>query len=202
MGCAYEILEISVNSEEAKNTFIKVFNAKMKDYLGDWELEKSDFLELKAEYHCKIDDEPLFNYPVQDDLIDTVMEFIEAIPSVKCSSYYYFDGTGGTGYIRLNYDKNVLTLTRKEPEEGLRNSCYVLTEGVWADKNENKCFLIENGCLKKYNGNFKDVIIPDEVTSIGHFAFQKCRGIISVTIPNSTTSIGWSHSQDAQNLKA
>ena len=86
--------------------------------------------------------DPLFNFPVQDELIDTVMEFIEAIPSVKCSSYYYCDGTGGTGYIRLNYDKSVLALTRKEPEVGLRSSCYVLTEGVWVDENENKCFLI------------------------------------------------------------
>ena len=36
------------------------------------------------------------------------------------------------------------------------------------------------------------VTIPNSVTSIDDFAFHGCRGLTSVTIPNSVTSIGWS----------
>jgi predicted small secreted protein len=34
------------------------------------------------------------------------------------------------------------------------------------------------------------VTIPNSVTSIGNYAFVNCRGLTSVTIPNSVTSIG------------
>ena len=35
-----------------------------------------------------------------------------------------------------------------------------------------------------------DLVIPDDVTRIGSFAFYSCSGLTSVTIPNSVTSIG------------
>ena len=49
--------------------------------------------------------------------------------------------------------------------------------------------------IKKYIGNAKDVVIPSlidgkRVTSIGNFAFLRCTGLTSVTIPDSVTSIG------------
>ena len=44
-------------------------------------------------------------------------------------------------------------------------------------------------------GNPTDIIIPDQieelpVTSVGDSAFSECRGLTSITIPNSVTSIG------------
>ena len=35
-----------------------------------------------------------------------------------------------------------------------------------------------------------DLVIPDEITSIGEYAFYECTGLTSITIPNSVTSIG------------
>ncbi|MGM9936944.1 MAG: leucine-rich repeat domain-containing protein, partial [Candidatus Ornithomonoglobus sp.] len=35
------------------------------------------------------------------------------------------------------------------------------------------------------------VTIPDSVTSIGGYAFHGCESLNSVTIPDSVTSIGW-----------
>ena len=40
------------------------------------------------------------------------------------------------------------------------------------------------------NANYKCVVIPDSVTSIGNRAFSVCGNLTSITIPNSVTSIG------------
>ena len=47
-----------------------------------------------------------------------------------------------------------------------------------------KIFVVENGVLKKYNGNGGSVIIPDNVTSIGEKVFMGCTNLKSITIPN------------------
>lgn len=52
-----------------------------------------------------------------------------------------------------------------------------------------KDFVIENGILRKYNGDGCDVIIPDGVTVIGGRVFFDCSRLTSVTIPDSVTNI-------------
>jgi len=52
-----------------------------------------------------------------------------------------------------------------------------------------KDFVIENGLLKKYTGNDRDVVIPDGVTCIGERAFENCEDIVSITIPEGVTRI-------------
>ncbi len=51
-------------------------------------------------------------------------------------------------------------------------------------------FEIENGVLTKYKGTAENVVIPNIVTSIGAFAFNKFETLQSVTIPDSVKSIG------------
>lgn len=53
-------------------------------------------------------------------------------------------------------------------------------------------FKIENGVLEKYTEEcgVTDVVIPDGVTSIGYWAFQKCGQLTGVTLPDGVTSIG------------
>ncbi len=54
--------------------------------------------------------------------------------------------------------------------------------------NENG-FDIKDGVLTKYTGTATEVVIPDNVTSIGATAFYKHEEITSITIPESVTSI-------------
>ena len=51
-------------------------------------------------------------------------------------------------------------------------------------------FEIEDGVLKKYTGTATEVVIPEEVTSIGYGAFLGCSSLKEITIPKGVTSIG------------
>ena len=50
-------------------------------------------------------------------------------------------------------------------------------------------FEIKNGILKKYHGKGGNIIIPNDVTSIGRYAFYHCDGLKKVTIPGSVKII-------------
>jgi len=61
-------------------------------------------------------------------------------------------------------------------------------------------FVIENGVLTKYVGPGGDVVIPEDVTSIGDRAFQWCSKLTSVTVPEGVTGIGNSSFSYCQGL--
>ncbi len=51
-------------------------------------------------------------------------------------------------------------------------------------------FEIIDGILDKYQGTESHVIIPDDVTEIGGWAFSCCTNLTSITIPDKVTAIG------------
>ena len=55
---------------------------------------------------------------------------------------------------------------------------------------DSKDFLIEDGVLMEYTGRDVNVIIPQGVTHIESFAFEKFTNLMSITIPDSVVSIG------------
>ena len=71
---------------------------------------------------------------------------------------------------------------------------------IWLKKYEGDFVIVGNQILYRYQGNQKDVVIPDGVTSIVSEAFQGCESLTSVTIPNSVTSIGYSAFKNCKNL--
>ena len=64
--------------------------------------------------------------------------------------------------------------------------------------------LINNLCKEKniQIEDFKEVLIPDSVKSIGSWAFKNCTSLKSVNIPNSVTSIGSNVFRDCTSLKS
>ena len=78
---------------------------------------------------------------------------------------------------------------------------------VLPEKNEYEYSVTEDGTVKitGYNGNQKNVIIPDKidgkkVTGIGDYAFENCTNLTNITIPDSVTNIGEYAFQGCSNL--
>lgn len=53
-----------------------------------------------------------------------------------------------------------------------------------------------------YGSSLKDIKIPDNITSIGGWAFAYCNDLVSVTIPNSVTSIRYAAFENCISLKS
>ena len=56
-------------------------------------------------------------------------------------------------------------------------------------------------CFFKRFDDLTNITLPDNITSIGNYAFSDCNNLTSITIPNSVTSIGDWAFEDCDNLK-
>ena len=65
-----------------------------------------------------------------------------------------------------------------------------------------KDFVIEDGVLKKYNGNGGGITLPGCIVEIGEESFKGCDKITSVIVPDSVTKIGKMAFEGCLNLKS
>ena len=83
----------------------------------------------------------------------------------------------------MDYDSSLIEKQSKicynESNSKIEKGIYIMND-----------FTIENGILKKYQGNDTHVTIPEGVTVIGSYAFNGCKSIESITIPDGVTKIG------------
>lgn len=67
-------------------------------------------------------------------------------------------------------------------------------------KGEDSDFVIEDGVLKKYQGNEPVVIIPDTVKEIGYGAFEKDKTVLKVIMPDSVEKMENAVFNECENL--
>ena len=65
---------------------------------------------------------------------------------------------------------------------------------------DGRCLIIDGKLVTFAPAGISEYTIPNSVTTIGEYAFNKCESLTSVTIPNSVTTIGGCAFQDCSNL--
>ena len=72
--------------------------------------------------------------------------------------------------------------------------------GIEIQANQND-FIVENGVLIEYLGVDSDLVLPNNIISIGDEAFRNCETILNITIPDGVTSIGRMAFENCVNLE-
>ena len=62
-------------------------------------------------------------------------------------------------------------------------------------------FSIVDGVLNKYQGNETEIVLPDNVITVGGFAFSECKAVEKIVIPEGTIAINGYAFADCKNLK-
>ena len=98
-------------------------------------------------------------------------------------------------YNCINLSSIVISSNVTNIDSGAFNLCSGLTSIVVADGNtiydsRGECNAIIETASNTLVTGCKNTVIPNNVTTIGTYAFTGCSGLTSITIPNSVTSIG------------
>ena len=88
MGYGWDKIDVKVNSVEARDKFIAIFNKELKKefYWSGCAFVESDFKLEKSTYHAQVAGEPLFKHSVVNEVLKAMQKFIIEFPSVKYSS--------------------------------------------------------------------------------------------------------------------
>ena len=123
--------------------------------------------------------------------------FNEYLVSYYKTYYFVYDKKNGEKYCICPKTRGDVDIWNEE--DNLINSGKLLRsigeEGVesmnlYIDFPDENGFVIENGVLKEYEGNKKEIVIPNGVEEIGDSVFDACRSLQFVTIPGSVKKIG------------
>ena len=112
-----------------------------------------------------------------------------------CGCYSLLNVTIGRGVIIIgNYAFKDCTSLESVYITDIAKWCAISFDGTYS----NPLYYAKNLYL---NGNLvTELVIPDNVTNIGNYAFYYCTSLTSITIPNSVTSIGSAAFLDCRSL--